>query len=289
VRLLLSLFRRKEIWQRLAVERLTEPLHLNLIAPFVAIFGGLRSKIAFDLLLRPQHAYGLLNAADQARKRGIDSLTVVELGVGGGTGLLNLCSLAQRVTKETGVKFEIVGFDTGTGMPPPIDHRDHPELYREGFFPMDRARLERALPPNARLVIGDIGVTIDDFVASLGPSSPLGFATLDVDYYSSSTVALRLFTGQPDCYLPWLEIYVDDLHEASHSEFAGELLAIHEFNAAHELRKIERDTRLPYSRVFKHAEWLSHMFKLHVFDHPERRDVSTPDDVLVIDNPYLSR
>ena len=30
------------------------------------------------------------------------------------------------------------GLDTGEGMPPPRDHRDHPELYGQGWYPMDR-------------------------------------------------------------------------------------------------------------------------------------------------------
>src|SRR3954462_5615339 len=51
-------------------------------------------------------------------------LLVGELGVGSGTGLLNLCEIAARVTAETGVAFELVGFDTGRGMPRPRDYRD---------------------------------------------------------------------------------------------------------------------------------------------------------------------
>ena len=41
--LLSNLLGRKDIWRRIAVERLTEPLHLNVIAAFVAIFGGHRT------------------------------------------------------------------------------------------------------------------------------------------------------------------------------------------------------------------------------------------------------
>ena len=289
MRLLRSLFSRKEIWRRLAVERLTEPLHLNVAAVFVAAFGSLRSKIAFDLVVRQQHAYGLLHAADQARDSGLDTVTVAELGVGGGTGLLNLCDLAARITNVTGVRFEIYGFDTGTGMPPPVDYRDHPELYKQGWFPMDQERLRDALPPNATLVLGDIGETVDAFVGSLRPSAPLGFVTLDVDFYSSSVTALRIFDGEPDRYFPYLPVYVDDLHMPTHSQYAGELLAIEEFNDAHEFRKIEPDRMLRTNRVFKHAEWLAHMFKLHVFDHPTRRDVSPADHIVVVDNPYLAR
>jgi len=285
--LLASLLRRRDIWKRIAVERLTEPLHLNAIALGVALAGSTRAKAAFDVLVRQQHAYGLLDAADEARRRGFGRVTVVELGVGSGAGLLNICDLASRISRATEVAFDIVGFDTGAGLPPPADHRDHPELYSAGSFPHDRDALARALPPNARLVYGDLSGTIDPFVASLAPESPLGFATLDVDYYSSSQHALRLFLGDARCYLPTVSVYVDDVHERSHTRFAGELLAIDEFNAEHELRKLDVDRSLAHSRVFKHAEWLQHMYRLHVFDHPERRDTTSQRAVEVAPNPYL--
>jgi len=287
VALLSSLLRRRDIWKRIAVERLTEPLHLNVAAAVVAVLGTTRGKIAFDVLVRQQHAFGLLDAADAARERGLSRVTVVELGVGSGTGLLNICDLAKRVEAATGIGFEIVGFDTGEGLPPPDDYRDHPELYKEGWFPLDRAALERALPANARVVYGDLRDTIDDFVRTLSPAAPLGFATLDVDYYSSSLHALRLFLGDATCYLPTVCVYVDDVHERTHTRFAGELLAIEEFNAEHELRKLDADRGLIYHRVFKHAEWLQHMFKLHVFDHPERSSIEKPAEIVAVDNPYL--
>ena len=58
---------RKYIWQRIFYERLTEPLHLNVISIFIALFGNLRQKIAFDLIIRQQHAYALLDLADHAK------------------------------------------------------------------------------------------------------------------------------------------------------------------------------------------------------------------------------
>jgi hypothetical protein len=285
--LLGSLLRRRDIWKRIAVERLTEPLHLNAIALGVALVGSTRAKAAFDVLVRQQHAYGLLDAADAARERGLRRVTVVELGVGGGAGLLNICELAGRISRATEIEFDIVGFDTGAGLPPPSDHRDHPELYAAGSFPHEREELQRALPANARIVYGDLRDTVDEFAASLTPEAPLGFATLDVDYYSSSKHALRVFLGEASCYLPAVCVYVDDVHERTHTRFAGELLAIDEFNEEHELRKLDLDRSLAYSRVFKHAEWLQHMYRLHVFDHPERSDVTVRREVEVAPNPYL--
>jgi hypothetical protein len=287
VSLLRSLLARRDFWHRLAVERLTEPLHLNALSLPIAAFGTTRAKIAFDVIVRQQHAYGLWHAAELAQAHGTRRATVVELGVGVGTGLLNLCEVGATVTRATGVEFDIVGFDTGVGMPAPIDHRDHPELYETGWFEMDTAALQARLPAHARLILGDLEETIDDFVAGSHRDAPLGFATLDVDYYSSSLAALRLFTGPAENYFPYVPVYVDDLALPTHTRFAGELLAIDEFNAAHDLRKLEFDRMLPYARVFKHAEWLAHMFKLHVLDHPIRRNVAGTGAAVHVDNPYI--
>jgi hypothetical protein len=285
--LLRSQLARRDIWRRAAVERLTEPLHLNLISAGVALFGGVRSKTAFDLVVRRQHAYGLLKAADDAKARGLREVTVVELGVASGTGLLNICEIGRRVTEETGIGFRVVGFDTGEGMPPPTDYRDHPELYKEGWFPMDREALERSLPANAEIHFGPIGETIGSFAERLGPEAPLAFTTLDVDFYSSSKDALGLFEGRADAYLPYVTLYVDDLALSTHTRFAGELLAIREFNEEHPLRKLDWDWNLANTRVFKRAEWLTHMFKLHVLDHPERSDLSRSEQIASFENPYL--
>ena len=55
----------------------------------------------------------------------------------------------------------------------------------------------------------------------------------------------------------------------------------------HGLRKLDWDWNLPNSRVFKRAEWLTHMFKLHVLDHPERGDRTRPPEAATFENPYL--
>ena len=59
------------IWGRIMTERLCEPLHLNVISLFVALFGTFRAKVWFDLILRPHNAYALLKVADQAKALGL--------------------------------------------------------------------------------------------------------------------------------------------------------------------------------------------------------------------------
>jgi hypothetical protein len=259
------------IWNRILLERLSEPLHLNLISLFVAAFGSVRAKVFFDLYVRQQHAFGLLQAADQAKNYGYDHVTAIEFGVANGAGLLNICTLARRITRATGIAFNIVGFDSGSGMPVIRDYRDHPEAYQPGWYQMHAPeRLRQALPPNASLVLGNISDTIPTFLAELSPDRPIGFVSIDVDYYWSTLESLKVFTASPDCYLPLVTMYFDDVDYPTHNPWCGELGAISDFNSASEFRKIAPFNFLREQRLFKNAHWISKMFALHVLDHPAR-------------------
>src|SRR2546430_1535166 len=151
---LLRKLQHKDVWERILRERLTEPLHLNGLSLLVWAVGSYRAKIAFDLVVRQWNAYGILKAADQAKALGISRVSLVEFGVAAGAGLMNMAEIARRVTHVTGVQFRLYGFDTGAGLPPPTDYRDHPDLYQQGECGMDVVALRNALPPNAELVLG---------------------------------------------------------------------------------------------------------------------------------------
>jgi hypothetical protein len=251
------------------LERLAEPIHLNLASAFVAGFGSYRTKVDFDLIRRRHYAYATLTAADLAKRHGLASITVAEFGVAGGDGLLNLSAIARRVSSITGIEIVVVGFDSGRGMPPPHDYRDHPDLYQAGDFPMNIDRLIRALPSNTSLVLGELGDTVSSFARRLSTRSPLGFVAIDVDYYSSAVEALALFANQdPRKYLPTTLVYLDDIVDISNSRFTGEMLAVEEFNAAHRMRKIDRHRFLRGQRIFRNAPWIDQIYVLHVLDHP---------------------
>jgi hypothetical protein len=143
----------RHIWKRLLYERLSEPLHLNLLSAFVLIFGSFRLKIDFSLVVRQHHAYGLLDAVDQARRLGYKEISAFEFGVAAGAGLLNMQSIARKITASTGVSTRIFGFDTGSGMPPPLSYMDHPELYQAGDFPMDFKGLSEKLDSQTKLIL----------------------------------------------------------------------------------------------------------------------------------------
>src|SRR5579884_3449641 len=191
----LRVVRTRGVWGRVARERLTEPLHLNLISAGVWAFGSYTQKIDWDLIYKQQYAYGVLKAAQLARFRGIDRVSLIEVGVASGAGLLNLAEIAANVGRELGVTFRIIGFDTGNGMPPARDYRDHPEYYHEGDFSMDVEALRMRLPDSTRLVLGELEDTVPPFLESLSHDEPIGFVSVDVDYYSSTVSALKLFAA----------------------------------------------------------------------------------------------
>jgi hypothetical protein len=261
---------------RLFRDRLSEPLHLNLLSIFAKLFGNYRTKINFDLVPRRHYAYGVLRAADEALRRGLRRVTVAELGVATGDGLLNLCAIAERVSVETGVRIDVYGFDRGSGLPEPADYRDHPELFQSGDFPMDQDALAHRLPDFCKLILGDLSETVGPFIAGLNENAPLGFVVFDIDYYSSACAALELFRHpSPSKYLPAVALYFDDIYMETQNPWCGELLAIEEFNRSEKFRKIAVDRFLRSRRVFKSARWIDQIYLLHVLDHPERTNTRT--------------
>lgn len=274
--------------QKIFVERLTEPFHLNFLSLFVALFGSYRTRVAWDLVVRQQYAFPILYAADAARKYGHHAITIVELGVAGGAGLINMCRIAERTCALTGIDIRVVGFDTGRGMPPAIDYRDLPEHFQEGDFPMDFARLRAALPPFAELVIGEASQTISDFTQRLTPDAPLGFVSVDMDYYSAAKAALPILTGDPRNYLPLVPVYLDDIGVDGSNPWTGELLAVAEFNAENAHRRIAPFTLLRSRRIFKNPQWIDRMFAAHIHDHPRRSPSARRPSKWVLGNEYLS-
>jgi hypothetical protein len=278
----------KRIWHRIYRERLTEPLHLNFISLFVYLFGSFRNKVFYDLVLRPHHAFSILKAADQAKERGFKQISILEFGVANGSGLVNMIKIAEKVTKATGIKIHIHGFDTGQGMPQPIDYKDHPEYYNTGDFPMDRALLEKTINEKAHLHIGSIKETLNTFIKTISKDAPIGFVSVDVDYYSSTKDVFELFKGNSNLFLPLTYIYFDDISKDNHNAKCGELLAIDEFNKENNLREISYHRFLENQRLFKNGNWLKQIYYFHVLDHDYRFETKRNEAKRVLDNPYLN-
>jgi hypothetical protein len=215
---------------------------------------------------RPHFTWGVLYGANLAKCLGIRRISVIEFGVAGGNGLVSLEAIASAVGELFGIEIDVYGFDTGQGLPKPEDYRDQPNLYREAGFPMDEEKLRKRLR-KARLILGDVGRTIGSFVESR-PAS-VAFVSIDVDLYTSTMGAFRLFEAGQEILLPRVYCYFDDILGETFSEFTGERLAIAEFNERHKMRKISPIFGLRYFLHPPHNQeaWAEQMFIAHMFDH----------------------
>ena len=170
------------------------------------------------------------------------------------------------------------GFDAGSGMPTPIDYRDLPYVWQPGFFEMDEAAL-RARLKRSELLIGDVHDTIPEFVAR-DDFPPIGFVSFDLDYYSSTVAAMKLLETTAAQRLPRVYCYFDDVlgdDMEIHSRFVGELLAIEEFNRAHDDVKVAPIHGLAHKRHIA-AAWNDQIYVSHAFTHPEYDTHIHPSD-----------
>jgi hypothetical protein len=211
--------------------------------------------------------------------------------VASGAGLMNLVKISDEFSRFYKIPCKIIGFDSGEGMPPAVDYRDHPEKYVVGDFKShDKSLLDKALPENANVLYGPIKNEIKKLCTELTEGDVVAFVSIDVDYYSSTLDCLTLFSLEGTRTLPQLPVYFDDVNNIEHNDYCGELLAINEFNEKFENKKISRMNQLRNWRIFKNALWLDQMFWYLDFEskffteefHSSRAKVK-------LSNPYLNQ
>jgi hypothetical protein len=230
--------------------------------------GSWEQRAQFDALPYSQYATGLQIACTYAQWFGKKEITAIEFGVAGGNGLIALAQHARQIQRRTGIKVGVVGFDTGSGLPGVEDWRDAPWLYSPGDYPGDLASLHARLAGRARLVVGDIRDTFPEWLRSA--TAPMGFISIDVDYYSSTAAILTaLATCAPQSLLPIASVYLDDILCFGVPRCAGELAAIEEFNRDNSARQFDRADWVGEFRPFREALWLKRLFDLYCFDHPK--------------------
>ena len=216
----------------------------------------------------------MIHAVQQAICCGYKKITVIELGVAGGNGIKNLYKISKHLHQEFGIEIDVIGFDTGTGLPEIKDYRDHPEIWSQGDFSMEYKIDE--FPTDVRLILGNVADTIPEFVKTF--DGILGFVSLDLDLYSSTVSAFPLFEMPAHRYLPAMPVYVDDINVLiGYNPWCGEALAIKEFNDSHPMRKIEEKSSAWHVQNF-------HVF--HVLDHAIRNGVEKPLHPLTIEPFY---
>lgn len=211
---------------------------------------------------RPNYFAGVLAAAKQAAAEKVPEISAIEFGVAGGNGLVALQEYAETIERETRVKIRVFGFDTGEGLPELCnDYRDHPDTWRRSDYKMDVDKLKGRLSARTELRLGNIRDTVPVFVTE--GHAPAGFISFDADLYSSTVDALRVLSLPGRTMLRRAFLYFDDVNYIFNHRFAGELLAIDEFNAANAHVKIDKWHGLKKDRVFPEDSWLDQMYIAH--------------------------
>lgn len=176
--------------------------------------------------------------------------------------------MAQEVSRELGVEIEVYGFDRGRGLPAPRDFRDIPYMWKEGDYRMNFNWLKQKLK-RAQLVIGEVKNTVPVFTKKYRPA-PIGFVAFDLDFYSSTKEALKIFYAEHQFLLPRIICYFDDVLELDglglFNEYIGELAAIREFNDDSRGMKLCKINGLSEGRYFR-ATWPEATYALHLFNH----------------------
>lgn len=216
---------------------------------------------------RPEYLWCTLNAARVAKALGHESVTTIEFGVAGGNGLLALEAAAEATESLLGVAVQVVGFDSGTGMPAPTDERDIPWAIQPGILPMDEDALRRRLR-RAQLVLGPVHDTLPGWIES--HDGVVGFVSFDLDMYSSTVDALRLFDAPSERLLPRVACYFDDIFGYAWNDYTGERAAINDFNNSHDRRKVAAMYGLKYELPGEDRlkPWPEQVYLAHVFDSP---------------------
>lgn len=246
------------------------PLRVIIRAIFRKVnFGAsLTLRYRLGVLERQHYAYLIYEAASLAKKLGKPKISIIEFGVAGGRGLIFLERYAEWAESVLGVEIEVYGFDTGSGLPEPYDYRDLPYHWQSGFYSLNKSSLLPKLR-RSKLILGNVEDTVAKFTRDYNPA-PVGAVIHDMDFYSSTSNALKFFEESSKFLMPRVFCYFDDTIGSSielYSEFTGQRLAIQEFNNQDILRKIGTPfyLRVQQSRGL----WVNQIWVLHVFDHPE--------------------
>jgi len=231
--------------------------------------GSYEARLLAGAVMRPHYGWCMYHAAVEAKALGYSAVTVIELGVAGGNGLICLCQHRKEIEEALGVEVLVVGFDRETGLPESTDSRDLPYFWPSGSFKMDRSALEMRLAGRAELILGDISRTSESWNAR--PDAPLGAVLFDLDLYTSTTAALAFLTKQ--YVLPRVWCYFDDIcggPENAITDSIGEREAIKHFNQNSERRLLNDHLSPAYAFSSMTPEsWHQQVYLYHRLNHPD--------------------
>jgi len=226
---------------------------------------SLQEKLILGGLPRPFYAYPAVRASELAVRLGHKEVTWIEFGVASGNGLIALEQIKAVVEQHLPITVRIVGFDMGSGLPKPIDYRDLSYHWQGGFYEMDIPRLKARLN-SASLMLGPVAETLPAYAEHPPFDAPIGMISFDLDYYSSTAEAFKIFDLPEAAILPRVMCYMDDIIGTTecYSDFTGERLAIREFNERNDSRKLSPCYDF---ELFGYERWQEKIMIYHDFGH----------------------
>ena len=231
--------------------------------------GSFESRLRIGAVVRPHYALCMYYAAVEAKMLGYHAVTVIELGVAGGNGLVCLCRHRKAIQEELGIEIVVLGFDMETGLPESEDPRDLLYYWKPGTYEMNRGSLEKTIAGQATLILGDVSKTLEHWNSD--PQAPLGAVIFDLDFYTSTMAAFTLFDKSD--LLPRVYCYFDDICSApdgAMTDRIGEREAIRQFNCASQREALQ--DYLSQAFIFEGMapeHWHQQIYLYHRLSHPK--------------------
>ena len=214
---------------------------------------------------RPHYLTILYESCKEAKKLGYNEVSVLELGVAGGNGIIALENYKIKIQTLLNIKINIFGFDTGEGLPEPENYKDLPFYWKRGFFKIDQKKLAKEI--QSKIIIGNVKDSIEKFI-NYSPKNILAIY-FDLDFYSSTRDFLIQIKKIKPFLCPRVYCYFDDVFDSNYKicEFNGELLAIKEFNIKNQELKISNS--LDSINDFKFPLAKNMLYMMHNFNHQD--------------------
>jgi hypothetical protein len=251
----------------LVIRLLKVTIRIEFLRKFINRFShmGFEAKLNLGISdFRPYYAHICLNAVKQAKCMGLSGISIIEFGVAGGRGLLQLEEISAQLEHEFGIQIDVYGFDSAIGLPKPLDYRDLPYLWSEALYKMNVDVLSSRLK-KSKLFLGSIENTLPTFCEEI--NNPIAAIVFDLDFYSSTKSALEVFLVDSSKKLARIMCYFDDIfgdERTMFNEFSGVRLAVREFNEEQTLIKV---CPINTWSCFE-KPWMNAVYVAHSFDHP---------------------
>lgn len=214
---------------------------------------------------RPEYEILLDYHLSKKENQNLNEFSIIEFGVASGKSLKYLEKIVKNFERKFKISISIYGFDTFSGMPKSNNPLDHLHSWAEGDFESSIELVKKKLS-FSKLIIGNVGqsISIKNFIDN--NISNIGMIIFDLDYYTSTNSAFKIFDDEFLKYcLPRVGLFFDNLHSAT--EFSGEYLSIKEFNLNNndKLKYISKDFYLEKfdNRYFQFLNFNDSRFNLN--------------------------